>query len=252
MAAKQYKRSMKNMLIDKRFQLKYTLFVVGVSIAIFIVLGSFYFKERQIASRYGWAYYQERQTSTEIMDINSILERRLPEGEGAAKASPEGVDSDYADSFNDELVGELESREEKLAEAENLKSFDPQAAGLTGARDTRALILMTVAVIILVVLLATAGIYLTHRVAGPMFALRRFMDAARGGNWQAIRPFRKGDEFVHLSTAFRELTDAIRGRHRNDVETLNEVLGGLEEGDVAGAKEKLAAMVKDKVTFVGD
>ena len=41
MAAKQYKRSMKNLLIDKRFQLKYTLFVIGVSIAIFIVLGSF-------------------------------------------------------------------------------------------------------------------------------------------------------------------------------------------------------------------
>jgi len=243
---------MKNLLIDKRFQLKYTLFVVGVSIAIFIVLGSFYFKERQIASRYGWSYYQERQTSTEIMDINSILERHLPEGEDKSEAPPEGVDSDYAESFNDELVGELENREEELAEVEDLKSFDPKAAGLTGARDTRALILMTVAVIILVVLLATAGIYLTHRVAGPMFALHRFMDAARAGNWQSIRPFRKGDEFVHLSTAFRELTDGIRSKHRDDIETLNSVIGELDGGDVAGAKEKLAAMVKDKVTFVGD
>ena len=186
------------------------------------------------------------------MDINSILDRHLPEGQETPKATEEGVDSDYAESFNDELVGELESREEELAEAEDLKSFDPKAAGLTGARDTRALVLMTVAVIILVVLLATAGVYLTHRVAGPMFALHRFMDAARAGNWQSIRPFRKGDEFVHLSTAFRELTDSIRGRHRNDVEELNKILGGLEEGDVAGAKEKLAAMVKDKVTFVGD
>jgi len=252
MAAKPYKRSVKNLLIDKRFQLKYTLFVIGVSIAIFIVLGSFYFKERKIASRYGWSYYQERQTSTQIMDINSILERHIPGEDAAGKTAPEGVDADYAESFNDELVGELESREDEIAEAEDLKSFDPQAAGLGAGRDTRALVLMTVAVIILVVLLATAGIYLTHRVAGPMFALKLFMNAAKVGNWKGIRPFRKGDEFVHLSIAFRELTDAIRGRHRDDIDTLNSVLSILEQGDVAAAREKLTAMAEAKADFVGD
>ena len=47
-----YKRSMKNYLIDSRFQLKYTGMIVGVAVVISGILGAFLYKtSRQVVAQ---------------------------------------------------------------------------------------------------------------------------------------------------------------------------------------------------------
>lgn len=220
MSNTRYKRSMKNYLIDSRFQLKHTAIIVLLCVAIFAVLG--------------WFYYEERKTASEIMDINRILERNLP-----------GVD-------NGELAMDPEL-EKAMAAAEGSydSSLDSVVKKENQQRDSTAVYIMLGAVALLVIMLALAGIYMTHKIAGPLFALNNFMNHLREGRWDAIRPFRKGDEFKYLSDTFTELAREIREQHGENLESLREVATLLEAGNTAAAKTALDAVIKAKEDYIG-
>ncbi len=203
-----YKRKMTNMLVDSRFQLKYTLFLVLVSLAVFSVLG--------------WLYYSERQTTTELMEIDANVGKLLEQG-GAAP----GIDAEYA------------------------KAFDADIEEDTASRDTRTSVAMLAAVAGLVLILMMAGIWLTHKVAGPLYALSRFMEAAQEGRWKDIRAFRKGDEFLYLAEQFQKLAGRIQERHKQELVSLLETAQSLSEGKSQEAARKLADVIADKKRYLG-
>jgi signal transduction histidine kinase len=93
---------------------------------------------------------------------------------------------------------------------------------------------------VLVLVLALFGIYVTHKIAGPVYALRQFIHAARSGQWERVRSFRKGDEFTYLAEEFKELAIQIRAGHARDVEELRDVMRLLQAGDVEAARSKVA------------
>jgi hypothetical protein len=208
MAEATYKRKMTNMLVDKRFQLKYTLFLVFVSLAVFSVLG--------------WLYYSERQTTTELMEIDASFSKLQGTGGAASEAAEE-----YA------------------------KAFDADIDVDTEARDTRTSVAMLAAVAGLVLVLLLAGIWLTHKVAGPMYALSRFMEAAQEGRWKDIRAFRKGDEFLYLAEQFQKLAARIQERHKQELISLLETSRSLSEGNPQEAARKLADLIADKKRYLG-
>jgi methyl-accepting chemotaxis protein len=218
MAAQKYKRSMKNYLIDSKFQLKHTAIIMSLCLAIFAVLG--------------WFYYQERKMASEIMDVNQILQRNLPaEGEDSLAMDPEFEQAMAAEEGYD-------------------RSFDSVMEEENEQRDSTAVYLMLGTVALLVILLAVAGIYMTHKIAGPLFALNKFMNSLREGDWDAIRPFRKGDEFKYLSDTFTELAKDIRERHGDTLESIKEVAAKLEAGRTDEAKAKLAELIKAKEEYL--
>jgi len=205
--SKPYKRKMSNLLLDKRFQLKFTLFMVLVSVAIFSVLG--------------WLYWSEMKASTELMEINQEVGKALD-----VKGLAGEIDPEY--------LQELE------------QDVQPEVA----TRDTRAFYIMIGAIAGLVLVLALTGIFMTHKVAGPLYALGKFMQAARQGHWSAIRPFRKGDEFIWLSEQFQLLAQSIKDRHRGERETLRAISENLASGNAADASAKLAALIQDKERYI--
>ena len=177
---KRYKRKLRNMLVNKKFQLKYTLFVMVICLAIFGVLG--------------WLYYNEMKAATELMDINKSFKGAVTE-QSAEKEAPASEEEDFLKS--------LEGMEGATADdasyvAESLKELDEDIKPELSTRDTRAVVVMLGAVALLVLILALGGIYVTHKVVGPLYALTLFMRAAQEGQWKRIRPFRDGDEFVEL------------------------------------------------------
>lgn len=202
-----YKRKVRNFLLDTRFQLKYTLFVVGVSVAIFSGLGSL--------------YWTELRASTKLMEINQEVSKVLD-----AKGLAEEIDPHSLKEFELEMLPEVRMR------------------------DVRAVCMLLAAVSGLVLLLAAAGIYMTHKVAGPLYALGSFMQAACQGNWKMIRPFRKGDEFIWLSDQFQQLAQSIKERHRFEHDALEEISARLAKGDFAGAQSRVTELIEDKRRFI--
>jgi len=198
---------MSNYLLDKRFQLKYTLFVLVVSLAIFSVLG--------------WLYYSQVRENTELMEVDESLEKILQQ---------DGLEVDLDDEYSKEMGQDMRA--------------------VADARDLKTSLYLLLAVALLVFVLTGTGIYMTHKIAGPLYALSRFMNAAQQGNWNAIRPFRKGDEFVYLAEQFHKLAAQIKSKHEAELVVLKEMVASLEAGQSDEATRKLASLIADKEAYL--
>ncbi len=221
-----YKRNIRNLFIDTKFQAKYTALVVLVSVLIFLVLG--------------WLYMAEWDAGIRIMEeINPIVQKSAPAAlDGAAAAE----------------LAELEALTEGLpmdtVEAENLAALEQETAKVIKTRGRNHLVWLVGSVGLLVVFLAGLSIWLSHKAAGPVYAVRLFIRAARLGQWSRIRPLRKGDEFAYLATEFLELVSDIKKRHADELRRLDDVAGLLEAENSAAAQEIVGGLRAEKTAYL--
>ena len=226
------KRNIKNLIIDTKFQAKYTALVVLVSVLIFVVLG--------------WLYMAEWDAGTRIMEeINPIVQK------GAAPSASAALDGEAAAE-----LAELEALAEGLpvgaTEADNLAALEQETATIIKTRGRNHLVWLVGSVGLLVVLLAGLSIWLSHKAAGPVYAVRLFIRAARLGQWSRIRPLRKGDEFAYLATEFLELVADIKKRHADELRGLDEAAELLEAGDAAAAHKIVDRLRGEKTAYLGE
>ena len=67
------------------------------------------------------------------------------------------------------------------------------------------------------------SIFLTHRVAGPLFKLNKFFAAIRDGGDNGKLYFRKGDYFQDVADGYNEAVAKLREDYKNDFVYLSEV-----------------------------
>ncbi len=135
----------------------------------------------------------------------------------------------------------------------------PGGAGIPGedfnrelqdkARETedrpRVLGLFGVAAL-LVVALAYVGIRMTFRAAGPVFAVSRMLRNMAMGQFAAIRPLRKGDEFRFLGEDVAALRDSLRREAHGDITLLEravETLSSLPPPEGAADRALVSELV---------
>ena len=204
--AKSPKRKLRNLLVDSGFQLKYTGFILLVSLSIFAVLGFMLVREYE-ASR------------TLMNEVNPLIEEGSP---GLAENQQGEIPAEYMAGF-DSIMDEVQERDDHVA------------------------LWLLLSVGVLVLLLAGAGIWLTHKVAGPLVALTRFMQAVTLGDWQVIRPFRKGDAFKgDLDRQFQQMVQAIQDRARDELVALQR----LEEKWPDAPTPEFQQLLKEKRTYL--
>ena len=56
------------------------------------------------------------------------------------------------------------------------------------------------------------SIFLSHRIAGPLFKIRRAMDDVTRGNFDQRITFRKNDHFMELQDTFNEMVQHLAVR----------------------------------------
>ena len=100
------------------------------------------------------------------------------------------------------------------------------------------------AVIILLTLCnITAGVYLSHKVAGPLFRFVMCTREVANGNLRIQANLRKGDELRELETGFNEMTERLRTYVREDRQRIEEIVAAVdkvaEEVSKGKAREKL-------------
>ncbi len=83
--------------------------------------------------------------------------------------------------------------------------------------------------VVLVLSVAGAGIWITHKVAGPLFNMQTVCAKIRDGRLSpSLRQLRKGDELQGFYVVFRDMYETLRGRTSEDVRVLSAAIAALE------------------------
>jgi hypothetical protein len=179
-----HQRSVKNYLIDSRFQLKYTGFIVGATLLLSVILGVF-------------LYTTSNKVVEESKTVSDMVKMQI-------KDDPVyGSDPDLAKAVSD-----------STGDSDN-KVLKQQRAMMTGVVG---------GLTVLVLLIGLLGIYFTHKVAGPVHKMKGLLIQVGEGKLVFSSGLRKGDELQDFFETFQTMVGKLRERQVRDIELLDAAL----------------------------
>ena len=253
-----YKRSWKNLLINKRYQLRFTLFMVGLSALLMVALGA-------------WVMWVANETTAVSMtsvrgdacprlpaigqaaaaDDDVPVQRpsmKLDDGDGSAPAvapapgagSGAGSGSGSGDDDHRRVNVQIDESSMTLTatvppdladritahwtcELRQIATFDRLERG-----RLRILWAMIATGIALVLGLALYGIKMTHRVAGPLFKVSLYLSKMRDGRFDKVYNLRKGDQLVDFYDQFKHAHGGVVTMQREDITRVAAVVAAAE------------------------
>jgi nitrogen fixation/metabolism regulation signal transduction histidine kinase len=247
-----HQRSVKNYLIDPGFQLKYTGYLVAITIVLSGALGGLLWRTSQEVlseSRTAVAQGQETvrrgkelvKTSQDLSKVvqMSIAEKYADEPETAALFNKGAAEKAT------ELAGEQKRLEDEAARLDR-QSRDVEA------QQSRILLTLAVALSSLVIILGMVGIVITHKVAGPIFKMKRQIRELGDGQLRLPGKLRKGDELVEFFETFEETVRSLRTRREKEIERLDAAIAALESsGGPAQVTAQLTSLRDDLRSQLG-
>lgn len=215
-----YKRSVRNYLLDSRFQLKYSGFLVLVAVVISGVMGAVLYETTLAVVGESSALVDESKKVSEVSRMNI---RDL------ASDSPE-----LLTEFNRE------------ADAHDKALSDQQARLIHGQQLMIESLVGGLA--LMVVLIGLLGIYFTHKVAGPIFKMKRLLKQVGDGHLHVDARLRRGDELTDFFDTFTQMVQGLRqmeSRQLQDVEAAIKALEGGSREETAAALGRVRDAMND-------
>lgn len=106
---------------------------------------------------------------------------------------------------------------------ENLSSLEVEAV-------TRVIFRTVVYIcIIFVVIIIVLGIFVLHRIAGPLYVLDKMFKLVSDGDLTIQLRLRKGDELQELAKSFQTMVEKLRGYIKTDKEKIEEIKSVLNQ-----------------------
>ena len=267
-----YKRKLRNLLIDRDYQLRYTLVSVVIAGALCAGLGALVIWQTRQANH---DFLEQRQKATELFqrqreessalisqtrdaatrDVKKLLkvatdmlDLQLRDKDAMVREGAKEV-KDVIEQDDKKRVARRAEEDHRLAELR--KKADTELVAQRKAQDAEAnkrrerneMILIAGIVLfgfVFLVIIFIYNIVITHKVAGPMFKMGRYMDEVRDGKFTEVWNLRKGDQLVDLYSRFQAMHNAVRERVEKDVELLEETLAACKKSGLS--EETLAAM----------
>lgn len=244
-ASGRHQRSFKNYLLDPAFQLKYTGYLVAVAVVLSAALGAALWQtSREVLSQSRTAVSQGQETvkrGKELVktsrDLSKVVQMNI--------ADKYADDPDTAALFN---KGAEQKAQELLAEQKRLEEeaarLDRQAQEVEHQQSTILLTLAS-ALSLLVILIGAAGIVVTHKIAGPIFKMKRQLNELGQGSLKMPGKLRKGDELADFFTAFEQAVSTLRARQAHEIEQLDQAIKALETSGVSADKLRPVKALRD-------
>ncbi|HEY1693044.1 MAG TPA: hypothetical protein VGG39_12835 [Polyangiaceae bacterium] len=220
-----HKRSVRNYLLDSRFQLKYTGFIVLVAVVISGVMGAvLYSTTRAMVQESAKVVTESAKVSEESRKVSEVSRMNVKD---LASDSPE-----LLAVFNKEAD-------------EHDKAIAAQQSAI--ANDQSMLIHRQEVVIwslvgglaLMVALIGLLGIYFTHKVAGPVYKMKRLLKQVGQGSLRVEARLRKGDELQDFFDAFTQMVAGLRDMEKRQLDDLDKALDALGRGAGDEAKTSL-------------
>lgn len=249
-------RQIKNMLIDRRIQLRLTFTSMLIILMMCSVLGfvlyyqnlrerTLFDKQRRKATMLYQKHLRDNikllrkirgsatsdlekvlQTATGMLDVQ-LKDKDPLVREMAQKAKSDLQKDDKVRLANQAkadalLLKRQQKRDEELISLR--KHQDLEATILERDQSFLILLLLGVFCALMMALIFIVSIRLTHRVAGPLFKIGRYVDQIKAHKLQAVDPLRKGDLLTDFHQRFSQMAEAIQARTEIDIEVLEGLL----------------------------
>jgi methyl-accepting chemotaxis protein len=213
-----HKRSMRNYLLDSHFQLKYAGLLVLVAVVISGVMGAVLYETTGAVVAESSALVEESKKVSEVSRMNI---------KDLASDSP---------GLMTEFNREADAHDRAIAEQQALLIH----------RQQRMIGSLVGGLALMVVLIGMLGIYITHKVAGPVYKMTRLLKQVGDGNLHVDARLRKGDE---LRDFFETFTRMVRGLREIEKRQLGEVDAALAALDRGAKDEALGALGRVRDTL---
>lgn len=208
------RRRKQSYLLDPRFQLKWTGFLVSIVLLVMTALGIVIAITADAAADTARLAVEQAKKASEESKANSILARRSVE-----LAAP---DNPILAQVMNESLAEVDQKE-----ADNLAEVERRRAEVESGRR-RIRVLLGSAGVALLVLLLVMGIVITHRIVGPVHKMKRLLRRVSTGRLSIDERLRKGDELEDLFDTFLQMTYSLRAIQRARLATLDGTLKRAE------------------------
>lgn len=222
-------RRLKNLLLDRHFQLKYTGYLVAIALLLSFSLGLVLFRtSEEVIAQSEKNVTQGAQIVTlgrEVVDeshkVSAVVRMNI------VKDPVYQNNPDLLDAFNGDADQQDRRLQEQRARLEaQSRSLHDQAEALR--RFQKTLLWSLVGILsALVVAIGLAGIVVTHKVAGPIFKMKRHLIDVTGGDLKVPSGLRKGDELVDFFTAFQSMVVSLRKSREEQLYELEQAQGFL-------------------------
>jgi hypothetical protein len=234
-------RRLRNFLLDRRFQLKYAGYAVAVALLLSVALGvALYETSRAVLA-------QSQQTVRQGEQVLSRGREALEESRKVSAVVQMNIvkDPDYGSdpALRDTFARDAQAQDVRLERQHRALVFQAdelrQQARLLEQRQRSTLIALWSALGLFVLLVALASVVVTHRVAGPVFKLRRHLRELGDGNLQDPGSLRRGDELGELFLVYGEALAKLRERRQQQLALVERALADLGEATSPAAQALL-------------
>jgi HAMP domain-containing protein len=215
------KRKWRNFLLEPRFQLKFTVYLVAVSVVLAALLGAVLF----------------RNTQALLNEASMAVEARSQAAEASRELSNATLSNELLNRMGDPIfVARLQATSREID-----ARFDAERAAVVAQRAElvrRQRLMWLVlggSLVGLLVLIALVSIVLTHRVAGPLMRIRRMVNEVAAGQ---LRPppygLREKDELKDIFDATRAMIHVLRKQQEDDMLVITHALERAKQQGLTG------------------
>jgi methyl-accepting chemotaxis protein len=240
-------RRLRNFLLDSHFQLKYSGYLVGVAVFLSVSLGVIlWHTSRELIT----------QTRASVALGEEIVERGrklLAESEKVNSVVKMNIVQAYADdpALLDVFQNNAGDRDAMLAQGQTQLEQNALALRDQSQRIERGYVRLAVVVVLALLLLVLgiglAGVVVTHKVAGPVYKMKRLLGDLGRGQFKVVARLRKGDELQHFFDAFNDMANQLSRRQEEEIRHIDHVIELLASDSsdplrVSGARERLLTL----------
>jgi len=249
-----HQRRLRNYLLDSHFQLKYTGYLVGIALLFSVSLGLLIWRTSAAVIAQSHEAVQQgeqvvergRQVVAESRKVSEVVKMNIVRDPVYSDNGPlaDAFKAD-ADKQDERLKAQQEALEGQAA------ALREQARALTEKQRVMLLTLVG-ALSLMVVLIGFAGIFVTHKVAGPIYKMKRQISDVGEGRLRIPGKLRKGDELVHFFDTFDTMVRNLRQRQEVEIEKLERAISTLEPKAEPGELEPLYQLrqeMKDALNY---
>jgi hypothetical protein len=226
----QYKRSIRNYLLDAKFQLKWTGRILFIAFAISGLMGIF-------------LYQTSREVTEQSENVIAQGDKYIRESEKVSDVVRMQIKDHYSDSV--ELAGTFgESADGIDQQAKRDREALRTQAAETKKKQLTMLRSLIAGLTLLVVLIGLLGIYFTHKVVGPIYKMKMLLNQVGEGKLNFQGRLRKGDELQDFFEVFAKMVEKLRARQAQEVAELESAMAAAKaNGATDAAIAKIATLL---------
>ncbi|HSK02582.1 MAG TPA: hypothetical protein VK932_15120 [Kofleriaceae bacterium] len=254
MSSENHKRKWRNLLLNKSYQLRFTLFMVGLSAVLMAGLGFWVMRVADETTEVSKASVMGTPCPA-IPEVAVPPADATPPPQAPMNLDAPGEDADEVDEEGRprrKIVVSLDPME--LPQVPKVPpvpadyavtvvkhwtcrlKIDAAKRNLERGRD-RILWVLVGTGLLLVLGLAAYGIKMTHKVAGPLFKVSLYLKKMRDGRFDKVYNLRKGDQLMDFYEHFRHAHEGVVKMQQADIERVRAVIAAAE---AAGAGDEPA------------